>query len=69
MYSWIVKKALLRHLYDKMKTLFYVCLFVAFFVTLVPTFQHAFGGRPNVTCWLSELSMTNVSVVLNKVGR
>ena len=67
MYSWVVKKALLRHLHEQMQNLLVLALLIAFFTTLVPIIGHNFGARQDVTCWLSELRMTSVPVVLNKV--
>lgn len=69
MYSWIVKKALLRHLYERMKTLCLASLAVALVVSLVPAVMGDFGGRSGVTCWLSTLDLRNPSVILNKARK
>lgn len=67
MYSWIVKKALLRHLYERMKALLAVSVVVAVAVSIVPALMGSFGGRADVTCWLATLDMRSVPVILNKV--
>jgi len=67
MHSWIVKKALLRHLYDRMQFLLLLSLLVALSLTSVPLSQKAFGATADVTCWLSDISMTSTPVLLNKL--
>lgn len=67
MYSWIVKKTLLRHLYERMKALAAVSCIVSVGASLVPLFMGSFGGRADVTCWLSTLDVRRVPVLLNKV--
>lgn len=68
MYSWIVRKALLRHLYERMKTLCVVALVISLFVSLVPALMGDFGALPTVTCWLTTLDVTNPSVIINKAS-
>jgi hypothetical protein len=66
MYSWVVKKALLRHLRMRMEALLVFVLLASFLLTMIPTVQNDFGAVPGVTCWLATLSLTNLSVIMNK---
>lgn len=68
LYSWVVRKALLRNLRDRMRASLIVIILLSLLLTLVPAATDAFGAHPNATCWLKDLSLNGLSITLNKVG-
>jgi len=69
MWGWVVKNHLLKRLQRQMHSLFVFSLVMAASCTMVPLCLHSFGTKENITCWLEHLSLTDPSVILNKVNR
>lgn len=67
LHAWVVQKVLLRKLYRRMLVLFVLTLVFSLAITSIPLAHHAFGGSPGVTCWISDIHMTNLPVLINKL--
>lgn len=67
LYSWVVRKAALRKLTERMQAALVIIVLLALLLSLVPAALNAFGAHRDATCWLTDLRLRSLSLTLNKV--